>query len=39
MPLSRDNAGPAVTFAIATVADEMVFLGTEGSLEIYGLGR
>ena len=33
----RDQAGPSVTFGVPTIADGMVFVGSRGELDIYGL--
>jgi hypothetical protein len=33
----RDGGGPSATFSVPTVADGLVFVGTRGELDIYGL--
>ncbi len=37
MSPGRDNAGPSLPFAVPTVADGKVFVGTIGEVDIYGL--
>jgi hypothetical protein len=37
MSPDRDGVGPAVKFAVPTAANGQIFLGTQSSLEIFGL--